>query len=137
MVGIGPLEDELRARLPENVELRGWISREQLRQLYAEAEGFIHIGEEDFGITMVEALAAAAPVIALDAGGAQDIVRDGVDGILMPETTSASLAEAVTRVAAEGWDRDALQARAAEFSRPNFTARMRTLIAATMRAHSG
>ena len=32
---------------------------------------------------MVEALAAGAPVIALDAGGARDIVRDGVDGVLI------------------------------------------------------
>ena len=32
---------------------------------------------------MVEALAAGAPVIALDAGGARDIVRDGVDGVLV------------------------------------------------------
>jgi glycosyltransferase involved in cell wall biosynthesis len=53
MVGIGPQEEELRERLPENVELRGWISREELEGLYREAAGFIHVGEEDFGITMV------------------------------------------------------------------------------------
>ncbi len=58
MVGIGPLEQRLRARLPPNVELRGWLSRSELRELYARASGFIHIGEEGFGISMVEALAS-------------------------------------------------------------------------------
>ena len=68
MVGIGPREAALRSRLPDNVELRGWIPREELARLYRESLGFVHVGEEDFGITMVEALAGGAPVIALDAG---------------------------------------------------------------------
>ena len=134
MVGIGPQEEELRARLPENVELRGWISREELGGLYAGAAGFLHVGEEDFGITMVEALAAGAPVIALNAGGARDIVRDGVDGVLVDEPSVDSLRAAVERVAVTDWDRDRLRERAAEFSRAHFTAAMRQLVAETMHA---
>lgn len=133
MVGIGPQEEELRERLPPNVELRGWISREELRHLYAEAAGFLHVGEEDFGITMVEALAAGAPVIALNAGGARDIVRDGVDGVLVSEPTVDSLRAAVERVGAMEWDRTALADRAASFSRADFTKRMRALITETMK----
>jgi glycosyltransferase involved in cell wall biosynthesis len=136
MVGIGPQEAELRERLPDNVELRGWISREELVALYREAAGFIHVGEEDFGISMVEALAAGAPVIALDAGGARDIVRDGVDGVLLAAPTAASLGDAVAQVAAREWDRAALVARAEEFSRERFAARMRELLAATAAARS-
>jgi glycosyltransferase involved in cell wall biosynthesis len=134
MVGIGPQEDELRERLPPNVELRGWISGEELRRLYREAAGFLHVGEEDFGITMVEALAAGAPVIALNAGGARDIVRDGVDGVLIAEPTADSLRAAVEQVAARDWDRQALTARASEFSRADFTQKMRQLMAETMHA---
>lgn len=134
MVGIGPQEEELRASLPPNVELRGWISREELVAMYGRAAGFLHVGEEDFGITMVEALAGGAPVIALNAGGARDIVRDGVDGVLVEEASEASLRAAVERVAAGPWDRAALAARAEEFSRERFAARMRELLAATMAA---
>lgn len=136
MVGIGPQEEELRARLPENVELRGWISREELRQLYREAAGFLHVGEEDFGITMVEALAAGAPVIALNAGGAQDIVRNGIDGVLVSEPSVDSLRAAVERVAAAEWNRDRLRERAAEFSRADFTEKMRQLLTETMHARA-
>ncbi len=131
MVGIGPQEEELRATLPDNVELRGWISREELVELYAGAAGFLHVGEEDFGITMVEALGAGAPVIALNAGGARDIVRDGLDGVLVGEPSVAALRAAVQRVAAAEWDREALRRRAEEFSRPRFVAAMRELVAAT------
>lgn len=132
MVGIGPQEAELRERLPENVELRGWISREELVRLYQEATGFLHVGEEDFGISMVEALAAGAPVIALNAGGARDIVRDGRDGYLLDQPSVAALRDAVERVAANDWSREELVARAQEFSRARFTARMRKLLAETM-----
>jgi glycosyltransferase involved in cell wall biosynthesis len=132
MVGIGPQEEELRERLPENVELHGWIEREELARLYREAAGFLHVGEEDFGITMVEALAAGVPVIALNAGGARDIVRDGVDGVLVEEPTLGELRAAVEKVAATEWDRGRLAERAAEFSRQRFTARMRGLLTETM-----
>jgi glycosyltransferase involved in cell wall biosynthesis len=133
MVGIGPQEEELRERLPPNVELRGWISREELRRLYQEAAGFLHVGEEDFGITMVEALAAGAPVIALNAGGARDIVRDGVDGVLVAEPSVASLRAAVERLDATEWDRAALADHAAGFSHADFNERMRKLLTETMR----
>ncbi len=34
MVGVGPLAETLHANLPENVELRGWLSREELAREY-------------------------------------------------------------------------------------------------------
>jgi glycosyltransferase involved in cell wall biosynthesis len=123
MVGIGPLEQTLRARLPANVELRSWVSREELVRLYEQAAGFIHVGEEDFGITMVEALAAGTPVIALDRGGARDIVRPEIDGVLIHEPDRALLRDAVENVATRVWDTSALAERARSFSRERFVER--------------
>lgn len=124
MVGIGPLEGRLRSRLPENVELRGWISRPELQQLYARSSGFIHVAEEDFGITVVEALAAGTPVIGLNRGGAVDIVRPGVDGLLLAEPSVGALRDAVETLASREWSQDVLTARAGEFSRERFLSRM-------------
>jgi glycosyltransferase involved in cell wall biosynthesis len=124
MVGVGPLAEALRRDLPPNVELRGWVSREELVRLYERASGFVHVGEEDFGITMVEGLAAGAPVIGLARGGALDIVRPEEDGLLVERADPASVREAVKRLAAREWNRDALAARAATFSRGRFLERL-------------
>ena len=132
MVGIGPLEQRLRKRLPENVELLGWLPRRELARLYASSSGFIHVGEEDFGMAMVEALASGSPVIALDGGGARDIVEDGTHGVLLADQSVASLRGAIDRVAAMDWDASLLAARAASFAPETFVARMREVSAAAV-----
>jgi glycosyltransferase involved in cell wall biosynthesis len=132
MVGIGPLEARIRRSLPSNIELRGWISRAELARLYATARGYLWVGEEDFGMSMVEALAGGAPVIAPDAGGARDIVRDGLDGIVVEDATPAALRAAVERTAAASWDPSPLAARAREFSPERFAAAMREVLREAM-----
>jgi glycosyltransferase involved in cell wall biosynthesis len=125
MVGLGPLEDELRARLPSNVELLGWVSRERLAELFAGAAGFIHVGEEDFGISMVEALAAGTPVLAADAGGARDIVRPERDGVLIADPTEPlQIRNGVRELADRSWDADELRRSAQRFSEERFHERL-------------
>jgi glycosyltransferase involved in cell wall biosynthesis len=132
MVGVGPLERELRATLPENVDLLGWVPRERLARLFAAASGFIHVGEEDFGISMAEALAAGTPVVAADRGGARDIVRPGRDGVLISDGSNPlEIAAAVSDVAGREWDRDDLRMSATRFSVERFRARLIEV----MRAH--
>jgi len=125
MVGVGPLEEDLRAALPPNVELRGWVPREELAQLFAGAAGFIHVGEEDFGISMVEALAAGAPVLAADRGGARDIVRPGRDGVLISDPADPEQIRAgVEQLAAGSWDSEELRRSADRFSEDRFRERL-------------
>jgi glycosyltransferase involved in cell wall biosynthesis len=124
MVGVGPLEQELRARMPPNVELRGWLPRAELAELYAGTGGFVHVGEEDFGISMVEALGSGTPVVALARGGSLDIVRDGVDGVLVEAAEPATIRGAVHAVATRDWDRRSLAVRATLFSRETFLERL-------------
>jgi len=124
MVGIGPLEPRLRSRLPPNVELLGWTSQTKPGQLYARPSGFIHVGEEDFGITFVEALAAGTPVIALARGGARDVIRPGIDGVLLDFASITTLRDAIESLASERWDRERLVERSREFTRDRFLTRM-------------
>ena len=132
MVGLGPLQDRLRATLPPNVELLGWIPRRRLAELYAQATGFIHVGEEDFGLATVEALASGTPVIAPRFGGALDIVRDGVDGVLIESATVAGVQAGIRRLLAAEWDPERLVTRAADFSPAVFSAKIRHLLEQTM-----
>ncbi|HTF67060.1 MAG TPA: glycosyltransferase, partial [Edaphobacter sp.] len=94
VVGDGPEHSKLRRLARSNVELYGRVSATDLRQLYAKCSAFIMPGEEDFGITMVEALASGKPVIALGRGGALEIVTTG-RGVLYAEPSEASLEEAL------------------------------------------
>jgi glycosyltransferase involved in cell wall biosynthesis len=126
---VGPLEEELRARLPPNVELRGWIERDELTRLFTQAGGFIHVAEEDFGISMVEALAAGLPVLAVDRGGARDIVRPGRDGLLIPHPAlPAQISAGVRELADRSWDRAQLRRSANRFSEERFLERFGALL---------
>jgi len=51
--------------------------------------------EEPFGIVLLEAMAAGVPLISTAAGGPLDIIRTGIDGILVPPKNPDALAGAV------------------------------------------
>ncbi len=48
---------------------------------------------ESFGMVLTEAFAAGTPVVASDIAGYRDVVRDGVDGVLVPPADAQALAE--------------------------------------------
>jgi glycosyltransferase involved in cell wall biosynthesis len=125
MVGVGPLEAELRATLPSNVELLGWLPRDRLSGLFARSAGFIHVGEEDFGISMVEALAAGIPVLAANRGGARDIVRPGHGGVLISDSPGPEqICAGVRELSERNWDAGELRQSAQRFSEERFRARL-------------
>ncbi len=128
MIGVGPLEARLRADLPANVELLGWVGRDELVERLRRARALVHLAEDDFGMVMVEALAAGTPVIALERGGALDIVRPGEDGILVGQGI-AEQRHAIEVVAARGWDRSLLAERAQLFSPERFVERFGLFVA--------
>ena len=104
-----------------------------------DCRAFVVPGEEDFGITMVEALASGKPVIALGRGGAVEIVPDG-GGILYSETNEECLNDAVEKLdsLASGLDPAVLRAYAERFSEARFAEEFRYIGGDSgKRAHSG
>lgn len=51
------------------------------------------LGGESFGMVLTEGFAAGTPVVASDIAGYRDVVRDGVDGLLVPRGDATALAE--------------------------------------------
>ncbi|HWI75407.1 MAG TPA: lysylphosphatidylglycerol synthase domain-containing protein [Baekduia sp.] len=72
------------------------------------------LGGESFGMVLTEAFAAGTPVVASDIAGYRDVVRDGVDGVLVPRGDAAALGEALRALALDPPRRAALSAAALE-----------------------
>src|SRR5262252_5748195 len=77
IVGDGPEYRALRGEAAGNVEFTGRVRDAEMREHYARCRAFVMPGEEDFGMTAVEALASGKPVIALGRGGALESVPCG------------------------------------------------------------
>nr|AIA88287.1 Glycos_transf_1 [uncultured Thermoanaerobacter sp.] len=97
MVGRGGEERRLRALAGPTVEFRGAVSDGEIARLYARARAFLFPGEEDFGITPVEAQSAGTPVLAFGRGGAAETVLDGKTGLFFEEQTAESLSDCILR----------------------------------------
>jgi glycosyltransferase involved in cell wall biosynthesis len=119
--------DEL-GRPMGNVAFAGHLDDATLRQLLGAARGLIFPAEDDFGIVCVEALASGAPVVALAAGGAPEIVRDGIDGALVAAADADAFADAVLRVEQRAWDVDELHDSARRFDVSRFRDRIRAIV---------
>lgn len=97
--GSGVLEKELKKLSDENVEFVGEISEDKLYSYYKKAIGFIAAQkDEDFGITLVESMAAGTPVIAYRGGGYLESVVEGKTGVFFDVLKTDSLTAAIRKL---------------------------------------
>ncbi|HCA27479.1 MAG TPA: glycosyltransferase family 1 protein [Betaproteobacteria bacterium] len=75
-----------RLGIADRVHFTGRVSHDQLPETLREADLFVQpsIGEEAFGISVVEAMACGVPVLASRNGGLVEVVEDGKTGRLLP-----------------------------------------------------
>ena len=91
-IGSGPLEGELRGRardLPAQVsaEFAGQMENAKIPEYYREngVSVFLNVSSsEGIPVSVMEACSCGIPVIATDVGGTGEIVKDGVNGFLLP-----------------------------------------------------
>jgi len=120
IAGDGPDREPLQARarelgLGERVRFLGPQPRERIVELFRAADATILSSSwENFPHTVVEALAVGTPVLAMEAGGVAEVVRDGVNGLLVAAGDTRALAEAVDRFFADPELRARLRAAAAD-----------------------
>jgi glycosyltransferase involved in cell wall biosynthesis len=108
VAGEGPEEAKLREQaaasgLAQRVHFCGRVAHEELPQVLAQADMLVQpsVGEESFGITLVEAMACALPVLASRQGGMVEIVLPGVTGELLPPGEVGAWRDAVARLLGE------------------------------------
>jgi phosphatidyl-myo-inositol alpha-mannosyltransferase len=113
--------EALREHLPVTLQVVG-VTAEELAPLMLDDRGVVALGKcgdaeksdvleradvlcapslggESFGMVLTEAFAAGTPVVASDIAGYRDVVRDGVDGLLVPRGDATALAEALRDLA--------------------------------------
>lgn len=85
--------------LENHVYLTGQIPHSQVTQLLQECLFMVLPSrEEPFGIAVVEAMACGKAVVATKAGGIPEIVRDGIDGILVPPNNVDALTKGLKQL---------------------------------------
>lgn len=120
IIGDGPDKNNLKRLKSSAVEFTGKVTLEQLRDFYQNSKGLIVTQEEDFGIASVEAQACGVPVIAFDAGGQKEIVKNEETGLFFAEQSPASLEDALERCSNVKWSTNACRRNAQNFSKDRF-----------------
>ncbi len=127
IVGSGPDERRLKAIAGKNIEFAGWASPSGLKGYYENCRALIFPGEEDFGITAVEAQACGKPVLAYARGGVlETVVGTGErrTGLLFQEASAESLLQVLKRFRREEFRPAMLRRNAERFARPIFIRRI-------------
>ncbi len=107
LVGRGSALKSLKTKvaamgLEKSVIFSGYLSEQQLKEAYGTCDLFVLPSVwEVLPIAVLEAMSSARPVVCTDAGGDREMVRDGVNGYVVPKRDPGALAEKVNLVLAD------------------------------------
>jgi glycosyltransferase involved in cell wall biosynthesis len=128
VAGDGPARGRLMKLAGPHTEFVGSVSEEEAGELLSTCAALVFCAEEDFGIVPLEANAHGTPVVAFDAGGARETMRNGETAILFSQQTVQAVTSAIEQCLARSWDVSALQANAARFTPSGFRDGMRAVL---------
>lgn len=113
--GAGPLLPALQQRAQElglagNVRFLGFVA--ELSQLYRETDlTVLSSRAEGFPNVLLESMAAGTPVVSVACpAGPRELIREGINGFLVPNREPGALAAAMDRALGHAWDRSAIRA---------------------------
>ena len=132
IIGSGRDENRLKSIAGPTIRFTGRLSDEEVLYYYAHCRAFVLPGEEDFGITPLEAQASGRPVIAYGAGGALASVVEGVTGTFFQKQTPESLIATLASFNERMYDPQTIRNHALEFDKPRFHRRILQFIEAKM-----
>jgi glycosyltransferase involved in cell wall biosynthesis len=129
IIGDGYDRPRLERLAGPTVKFLGYQPDHITAEYYAKCKAFIFAGEEDFGLTPVEAQASGRPVIAFAAGGALETVVQGETGLFFKEQTKESLIEVLSDFRPQEFDNQRIRQHALKFDKSVFVRQMRDYIA--------
>ena len=121
----------------------GALPRDAVLARYAACDIFVAPSKyESFGLIFIEAMCFGKPAVAYNVGGAAELIRDGVDGLLAPAGEPEKLADCIARLVEDRALREAIGARArrtyeAEFTTALMIDRLEAYYISVIRQHGG
>ena len=92
--------------LTRRVNFVGWVARDQIADHYRRADVFVTATTwEGMPNTVLEAMACGLPIVGTQASGLHELVRDGLNGYLVPTKDPEALAQALARLMGDGYER--------------------------------
>ncbi|MGZ3608648.1 MAG: glycosyltransferase [Ktedonobacteraceae bacterium] len=132
IIGSGRDENRLKRLAGPTIRFMGRLSDQEVLYYYAHCRALILPGEEDFGITPLEAQASGRPVIAYAAGGSLASIVDNVTGTFFYKQTVESLVKVLVSFDEHEYDPHTIYNHALEFDQPRFKRRIQQFIEAKM-----
>lgn len=128
VIGDGPDREKLEKMAKSNIKFLGRQPDEVIKEYYSKCRAFIFPGEEDFGITPLEAQASGRPVIAYGKGGALETVVENVTGVFFKEQTVEDLLEAIEKFQNLKFDKVKIRENAERFDEDIFKRKLKMFI---------
>ena len=135
VVGVGPEMEQLKKKAGPNTEFLGFVSDEDLPELYQGARALLFPQEEDFGITPLEAASCGKATIAFGAGGVLETVVNDITGVFFARQSVLDLVEAIKYFEKRVFDPISIRAHAEGFRREFFLEQIRNFVADAYQLH--
>lgn len=130
VIGDGSHREYLESIAADNIDFLGFKSDEDVKEYIENCRAFIFPGEEDFGITPLEAMAAGKPVLAYGKGGCLETVESTKTGEFFYERDVESMEDGLARLLynEKFYDAEGIRAHAEKFGQKNFERNIRKAV---------
>lgn len=128
IIGDGPERRKLEKLAKDNIKFLGRETDEVIKEYYKKCRAFIFAGEEDFGITPLEAMASGRPVIAYGKGGALETVVKNKTGVFFYNQTCEALIKAIKEFENMTFNKVEIRKHAEEFDESKFKQKIKSFM---------
>lgn len=130
IIGDGPQRKFLQNISGDTIDFLGWKGDDVVKEYLENCRALIFPGEEDFGITPVEAMACGKPVLAFGRGGGKESMIPGVTGEFFYEPTLESIEDALAKLMLneKKYDPRAQRKQSQQFSKEIFMEKIKHIV---------
>jgi glycosyltransferase involved in cell wall biosynthesis len=129
VIGDGTELKYLKSIAGSNIEFKGYLDKEKIKDYLSKSKAFVFAGVEDFGIVIIEAHASGVPSIVFKGGAANEIINE-VNGLCYEIQSSDSLNKKIIDFENQYllYDKNKIRESSLKFSKERFKYEMKTYI---------